>query len=100
VVKIRVDAADMTLAEHAEAAQIAAENGHPTDGPGAQFYSVAAMAYLVHKRVDPTFTYAQALNLKMSELDLVNEDEGGEAAPEAIAASNGGAPQTSPVSGP
>jgi hypothetical protein len=93
--KIRVDANELTLAEHGEAARVAAAHGIKPDDPAAQFYSVAAMAWLIHRRVDATFTYEQALQLKMSDLDLVQGDEG----PEVLAASNGGVPQSSPVSG-
>jgi len=92
--KIRVDANELTLAEHAEAAEIAAASGHPLDAPGGQFYSVAAMAFLVQRRTDPTFTYEQALALKMGDLEMVNNDE-----EKARAVNNGGAPQPSPESG-
>jgi len=103
--KIRVDAAALTLAEHAEAAEVVAAAGHDPDAPGSGFYSVAAMAYLTQRRTDPTFTFEQALTLRMGDLDLVNDETPVATLevpnPEAArVVSNGGAPQPSRVSGP
>lgn len=89
--KIRVDASELTLGEMAEVGELVGEND--TEKPGVGFRYTAAMAYVTKRRSDPNFTYDDALNLKMSELDMV------ESPPEASGAGNGAAPQPSPAPG-
>jgi hypothetical protein len=87
--KIRVDVSEMTLREMAEAVEAA---GNP-DAAGFNFRQTAALAMIVQRRTDPTFTLEQALELKIGELDIV------EAAPEVPGGSTGVLPPLSAVSG-
>jgi hypothetical protein len=57
---------------------------------------IAAVAWLLIRRDDPTFTYDQALDLRMKDFEIVNEVA---AAPKAVSPVNGDAPPTSPASG-
>jgi len=89
--KIRVDATDMTLGELAEATELA---GGDENRPGFNFRQTAAMACIVKRRTDPTFTFEDALRLKMSDLDLVEEPP-----PEAPGGEPSGPPPLSLASG-
>jgi hypothetical protein len=80
--KIRVDVSEMTLRDMAETQEVA---GDP-DGPGFNFRQTAALAWLVVRRTDPTFTYEQALDLKISDLDIVEQP------PEVLRGDTGAAP--------
>lgn len=89
--RLRVDASALTLAEHAEAAQAMSDY---TGKPGESFYQLAALAWIVRRRTEPDYTYADALTLTMADLELVTD------AGEASAADNGGAPPSLPDVGP
>lgn len=69
--KIRVDALDLTLGEMADATEAAGEN---VDVPGGSFRQMAGMAWVVKRRTDPTFTFEDALALKMSDIDIAEAD--------------------------
>jgi hypothetical protein len=86
--KIRVDAADLTLLEHAEALEVAEPY---KDRPSHATYVMAGMVWQLQLRGDPTFTFEQALGLKFKDLDVVGEVPD----PEALAASYGGTPRSS-----
>jgi hypothetical protein len=73
--KIRVDAADLTLREHAAAVQAAEPH---KEHPAAADFVVAGMVWQTQLRTDPTYTYDQALDLKFSDLDIVGEEQVGE----------------------
>lgn len=88
--KIRVDSSDLTLGEMAEVADAA---GSDVESAGANFRYTAALAWITKRRTDPAFTYADALRLRMSDLDLVDAD------PEVRSGANGDAPPLSPASG-
>lgn len=83
--KIRVDVSELTLGEMAEAAELAGD----TDAPGGSFRNLAAMAAIVKRRTEPTYTYEDALRLTMGELEIV------EAPPEADAGDSGVPPLSS-----
>jgi hypothetical protein len=87
--KIRVDSADLTLGEMAEVADAAGD----VEGAGANFRYTAALAWVTKRRTDPAYTYADALRLRMGDLDLVDAD------PEALSGANGDAPPLSLASG-
>lgn len=87
--KIRIDPTEMTLGEMAEAIEVA---GDPT-AAGFNFRQTAALAWIVKRETDPAFSYADALRLKLGELDIV------ESPPEASGGATGAAPPLSPVSG-
>lgn len=88
--KIRVDVAEMTLGEMAEAIEAAGAE----DTAGFNFRQTAALAWIVVRRTDPTFTYEQALQLRVGELDIVGAD------PEALGGGTGVQPPTLVVPGP
>jgi hypothetical protein len=92
VTKVRVDMAAITLGDLVEIEEL---TGKPVGEVLASAKGIAAAAYVLHRRDDPAFTYEQALALPMADLDIVNQDESGEAR----AAGNGGGPQPSPVPG-
>lgn len=89
--KIRVDVAEMSLREMAEAIELAGDE----NAPGFNFRQTAALACIVKRRTDPTFTYEQALELKIGELDIVNDE-----APEVPGGGTGVLPLPSPEPGP
>lgn len=89
--KIRVDVSEMTLGEMAEAVEVAGNES----ASGFNFRQTAALAWIAMRRTDPTFTYEQALLLKMSDLDIVGED----ANPEVPGGVTGVAPPLSAVPG-
>jgi len=91
--RIRVDVAGMTLLEQAEAADVLEAHGLSTEGAGAGLRNVVALAYVLRRRTDPSYTWDDASRLGMADIDLVVDS------PEALAADNGGAPQPLPVSG-
>jgi hypothetical protein len=89
--KLQIDFGDLTLAELDELAET-------LDGPLAdlmtgkgQFKAMAAAAWILQRRTDPTYTLEQARQLKMSDLELTSG--------EVPAAVPGGGPQPSPESG-
>ena len=87
--KIRVDVSEMTLRDMAETLEVA---GDP-DSAGFNFRQTAALAWLVVRRTDPTFTYEQALDLKIGDLDIVEQ------LPEVQGGATGVVPPLSAVSG-
>ena len=89
--RIRIDAADLTLREHA-AAMEAAEPFK--DQAAASDFVVAAFAWQIRLRTDPTFTFEQACDLKFSDLDFPGTDLG-----EVPSASIGAPPLSSLVPG-
>lgn len=93
--KIRVDAADLSLREHAAAVDAAAPYA---DHAASADYVVAGMVWQTVLRTDPTFTYEQALDLKFADLEIVGGD-GGDADPEADGAETGASPQSSAALG-
>jgi hypothetical protein len=90
--RIRVDAADLTLREHAAAVQAAEPF---KDHPAAADYVVAGMVWQTRLRTDPSYTYDQALDLKFSDLDIV----GAEVVGEVQGVSDGAPPLSSPEPG-
>ena len=93
--KIRVDMADLTLAEMAEVGELLGDTLDVALAGPRQPLAVAAIAWVVHRRTDPGFTYQAAQQLRLSDIEMIGADE----RPEALAASNGGTPQPSPASG-
>jgi hypothetical protein len=89
--KIVVDASELTLREMAELSAVAGD----FEAPGSNFRFTAALAWAMKRRTDPDFTFEQALDLKMGDLDIV-----GEADPEVLAANIGGKPPASVEPGP
>lgn len=67
--KIVVNVSEFSLREMAEAIELA---GAP-DAAGFNFRQTAALAWVVKRRTDPAFTYEQALDLKIGDLDIVGE---------------------------
>jgi hypothetical protein len=91
-VTIRVEVADLTLGEMAEVAELVGMSlGDAMTGPG-QPRALAAIAFVLHRRDDPGFTFDQALALRVGDLEVV-----GVADP--TGASNGGAPPAPLASG-
>jgi len=92
--RIRVDQADITLAELADVEDaLGCSLGVAFDRSQAK--AIAALAWISQRRADPLFTFAQALELRMSDLDIV-----GTGAPEALGGDNGTSPPESPDDGP
>lgn len=91
--RLRVDANDLTLREHAEAMRAAEPYA---EHPASADYVVAGMAWQIRCRTDPEFTYEQALELKLSEIELVGA---GDDAGEVSAADSGGPAPLSAVPG-
>lgn len=95
--KLRLDMADLTLGELAQVADLLGVSLQDALTGTAQPRAIAAIACVVKQRDDPGFTFDQALELKMSDIEVVNADPDAEG--EAPAASNGGERAPSPVSG-
>jgi len=93
--KIRVDMADLTLAEMAEVGETVGETLDVALAGPRQPLAVAAVAWVVRRRSDPTFTYEAAKQLRLGDIEMIGAD----AHPEAPGASNGASPQPSPASG-
>lgn len=68
--RIRVDADDLTLGELAEATDIAGD----IKTAGDNFRNTAALAWVTKRRTDPTFTFEDALKLKMGDIEIVSAD--------------------------
>lgn len=88
---MKIDASELTLRELAELEE---ELGTPLAGlmEKSQAHGLAGIAWLVKRRTDPDFTFDDALDLKMGDLEMI-------AAGEAPAATNGGTLQSSPETG-
>ena len=73
--RIQVDPSDLTLAEYAE---IEGELGEGLDvllnGTG-KWRAIAAMAWIVQRRDDPAYTLADALQLRMRDIEMVNPEQ-------------------------
>jgi hypothetical protein len=89
---IRVDAAELTLAELADVSD-AAGTPEGVARAGDNFRQIAAMAWVVKRRTDPGYTFAAALGLRMADIDL------GEQPPEVPGGDNGVSPLSSPALG-
>ena len=89
---VKIDAADLTLGELAELEETM---GTSLDQimEQSQARGIAGIAWLVRRRDVPDFTFDDALALRMSDLEMIT-------AGEVPAATNGGAPRSSPVPGP
>lgn len=91
--KLRVDNSNITLAELADVEE-ALGCSLGSQFQRGQARAIAALAWVTRRREDPGYTMAQALELRMSELDIVSQgtDEGeapgggnGESPPELLA---------------
>jgi len=96
VTKLRVDQADVTLAELADIeTALGASLGVAFAESSAR--AIAAVAWVTARRADPTFTFAQAMQLRMADLDIVTPEDGPGEAP---GGGNGTSPHASPEPGP
>ena len=87
--------ADLTLEDLAEIGEmLGAALSDVMQGPK-QALGIAAVAWVLHRRDDPTYTYEQARKLRLADLDLVNSAES-----EQPSGSNGAAQPLLPASGP
>jgi len=92
--RIRVDQADVTLSELADVeAALGCSLGVAFDRSQAK--AIAALAWISQRRADPLFTFAQALELRMSDLEIVAPESPGEAP----GGDNGVSPPGSPDAG-
>lgn len=92
--KIRVDLASLTLRQLDEIADLLGGVPLAKVMETQQGRGLAAVACVVKRRTDPTFSLEDALDLPMDALDVVN-------LPETVGdGSNGDAPRPSPASGP
>jgi hypothetical protein len=83
---------ELTLRELDEAGEMLGQPITEIIGGPRQVRAMAAMAAVVKRRSDPTFTFEQALDLRMEDLEIV------EPAPEGNG-DGGGAPRPSPEHG-
>jgi hypothetical protein len=90
--KIRVDTNELTLGELAELEETMGASLQSVM-ENSQARGMAAIVWLIRRREDPAFTLADALNIRMGDLDMVTPGE-------ALAVSNGGKPQSLPATGP
>lgn len=89
--RIRLDMNDLTLGELADAGElIGGSLSDALQGP-AQSRAMAAVACVIRRRTDPSFTFADALNLRMADLEVIGADPTG--------ATGGAGPPPSPESG-
>jgi hypothetical protein len=89
VTKMRLDMADLTLGELADVTErLGVGLQEALQGP-AQPRAMAAIVWIIRRRDDPTFTFEQALEIRMADLEV--ETSG----PEAPAGDNGAAPPMS-----
>lgn len=93
--KLRVDMAELTLGELADAAELLDAPLYEIMQGKGQPRAIAAMICVLQRRTDPGYTLEQALALKMADVDIVAPD----ADPKDIAGTNGGGLPLSPVSG-
>lgn len=90
---IKIVPSTISFADQGEAADALEAAGYPTDTAGNSYRQVAAMAWIVTRRTDPTFTIEEALKLTTADIEIVTE------APE-VSGGNGTSPPLSPESGP
>jgi hypothetical protein len=88
--QVRVDVSDLTLGEMADALEA---SGGDTDAAGFNFRQMAAMAWVMQRRTVPDYTYKDALNLRMGDIDIVEQ------APEVSGGVAGVTPPGSPEPG-
>jgi len=91
--KIRVEVADLTLGELADAGELLGGPLHEAMTGMAQPKAIAAIVCVIQRRTDPAYTMEQALGLRMADVELVGAD------PEAPAGNNGTGPVLLPASG-
>lgn len=91
--KVRLDIADLTLGELADVTELLGAGLQDALTGTSQPRAMAAIAYVLTRRTDPTFTFEQALGLRMADLEVVNPD------PEVPAGDNGAERVLSPASG-
>jgi hypothetical protein len=92
----RIDPTELTLREMSELSQLLGAPLSDVLQGVRQSEGIAATAWLLIRREDPTFTYEQALDLRpMRDIEIVNDT----ADPKASAAGNGAAPPTPLESG-
>ncbi len=91
--KMRLDMADLTLGELADVTEMLGVGLQDALQGPKQPLAMAAIAWIIHRRDDPTYTYEQAKTLRMADLEVVNTD------PEALAGDNGDGPPVSLASG-
>jgi hypothetical protein len=96
VTKLRVDMADLTLGEMADAGELLGAPLHEVMGGVGQPRAIAAMVCMLQRRTDPGYSLEAALALRMSDLDMVNPETDPE---KASAGSNGERPAVLPASG-
>lgn len=92
--RLRLDHGDITLQEMADAEEVLGCS-LATAFERSQAKAIAALAWIVKRRDDPTFTFDQALALRMSDLDIVTPGSPGEVP----GGGNGLSPPASPASG-
>jgi hypothetical protein len=75
---IRIEMADMTLRELGAVADLLAPESlaDAMQGPR-QPYAMAALLCVIRQRDEPGFTYEQALDLRMSDFELVAPEDAG-----------------------
>jgi len=91
--RIRVDMADLTLGEMADAGELLGVSLAAAMEGVLQPKAIAAIVCVLQRRTRPDFTLDDALRLHMRDIDLVNPD------PEASAGNNGAGPVLLPASG-
>lgn len=91
--KLKVDMQQLTLRELSDARDVLDGTSLADVMQTDQWRGTAVLAYLTKRRTDPGFTFDQALDLRMADIELVNPD------PEAQGAPNGAEPQSPPESG-
>lgn len=92
--KLRLDQGDVTLGELADVEE-ALGSSLAVAFEHSQARAIAALAWIVKRRDDPTFTLDQAFALRMSDLEIVTPGSPGEGA----AVGNGLSPPASGASG-
>lgn len=94
--KLRVDMADLTLGEMVDAGELLGAPLHEVMSGIGQPKAIAAMVCVLQRRTNPGYSLAEALALRMADLELVTP----EVDPGKVSAgSNGSAPVLSPASG-
>ncbi len=91
--KMKLDMADLTLGELADVTEMLGIGIQDALQGPSQPRAMAAIAWILHRRDDPAYTFEQALTLRMGDLEIVSSD------PEALAGDNGDAPPMSLASG-
>jgi hypothetical protein len=87
--KLRLDLDELTFEELAEMAEKVGVGLEAFQGPAA-FRLMAGLAWIVKRRDDPTYTYEQALKLRMGDVEMI-----GTPGPEAFGGAGGATPPES-----